>query len=103
MKLVGLDPTNSTPVKNYSLGMKQKLGIAQAIMEDQDILLFDEPFNALDSESHQQMRKLVRELKQKEKTILLTSHNNSDILELCDDIYKIEDQRIEPCSRSLLS
>lgn len=103
MKLVGLDPTNSTPVKNYSLGMKQKLGIAQAIMENQDILLFDEPFNALDADSHQQMRILVKELKQKKKTILLTSHNNNDISELCDDIYKIEGLQIKTYDRSLLS
>ncbi len=102
MTLVGLDPSNNTPVRNYSLGMKQKLGIAQAIMENQDLLLFDEPFNALDVESHQNMRKLAQRLKQDQKTILLTSHNNSDILELCDYIYKIEDQHIEPCDRALL-
>lgn len=103
MTLVGLNPSDTTAVKNYSLGMRQKLGIAQAIMENQDILLLDEPFNALDAESHQHMHQLVRELKQQKKTILLTSHNSSDIMELCDDIYKIEDRQLKPYDRTLLA
>ena len=62
MSLVGLDYKDPTHVKNYSLGMKQKLGIAQAIMEDQSIILLDEPFNALDAESHTRMLGLIKEL-----------------------------------------
>ena len=72
-------------------------------MENQDILLLDEPFNALDTESHQNMHQVVRELKQQKKTILLTSHNSGDILELCDDIYKIEDRQLKPYDRTLLA
>lgn len=90
MELVGLDPQNKTLAKNYSLGMKQKLGIAQAIMENQDILLFDEPFNALDGRSHLQMRELLREMRANGKTVLLTSHNMGDIWSLCDLVYEIE-------------
>mgnify|MGYP004529398339 CR=1 FL=1 len=90
MELVGLDPQNKTLAKNYSLGMKQKLGIAQAIMENQDILLFDEPFNALDGRSHLQMRELLREMRANGKTGLLTSHNMDDIWSLCDLVYEIE-------------
>lgn len=82
-------------VKNYSLGMKQKLGIAQAIMESQDILLLDEPFNALDESSHRRMCNVIKELKDKSTTILLTSHNMADILELCDEIYQIKNYTIE--------
>lgn len=94
MELVGLDPGNKTPVKNYSLGMKQKLGIAQSIMENQDILLLDEPFNALDEHSHQRMRELLSEMRNKKKTILLTSHNMDDIFSLCDSVYKIDNYKI---------
>lgn len=94
MELVGLAPENKTPVRNYSLGMKQKLGIAQAIMEDQDILLFDEPFNALDEQSHLHMRELLCKMRSEGKTILLTSHNMDDIAALCDPIYKIDNYAI---------
>lgn len=94
MVLVGLDPGNKTSVKNYSLGMKQKLGIAQAIMENQDILLLDEPFNALDELSHQHMRDLLNKLRTEGKTILLTSHNMDDILALCNCVYRIENLKI---------
>lgn len=74
--------------------MKQKLAIAQAIMEEQDILLLDEPFNALDDESHQKMLDLVKALQKEGKTILITSHNDDDIKYLCDIIYKIKNQQI---------
>ena len=96
MSLVGLDYKDPTHVKNYSLGMKQKLGIAQAIMEDQSIILLDEPFNALDAESHTRMLGLIKELKKQGKTILLTSHNFNDITQLCDIIYQIKDRKIAP-------
>ena len=96
MSLVGLDYKDPTHVKNYSLGMKQKLGIAQAIMEDQSIILLDEPFNALDAESHTRMLGLIKELKKQGKTILLTSHNFNDITQLCDIIYRIKDCKIAP-------
>ena len=74
--------------------MKQKLAIAQAIMEEQDILLLDEPFNALDDESHKKMLELVKTLQKGGKTILITSHNDDDIKYLCNIIYKINNHQI---------
>lgn len=76
MKRVGLDPDNKSRVKTYSSGMKQKLGIAQAIMEDQDIIMLDEPFNALDFQTNADVLKILSELKNEGKTILLTSHQH---------------------------
>lgn len=86
---VGLDPDNDVKVKDYSLGMKQKLGIAQAIMEEQDILILDEPFNALDYKTYDDIKNIIKSLQDEGKTILLTSHNFNDIDQLCDDIYII--------------
>lgn len=76
-------------VKDYSLGMKKKLAIVQSVMENQDILIFDEPFNALDHNMVGEVKKLFKELKEEGKTILLTSHNQSDVDELCDKVYFI--------------
>ena len=95
MEVVGLKPDSKQSVKNYSLGMKQKLAIAQAIMENQDILIMDEPFNALDEDSVIKTRSLLRSLKAEGKTILLTSHNNDDINSLCDYVFRINNRKIE--------
>lgn len=95
MELVGLDPNNKTKVKHYSLGMKQKLGIAQAIMEDQDIIILDEPFNALDFKTNKEIKQLIKILQGKGNTILLTSHNHNDIEELCNETYIILNGKIE--------
>ena len=94
LETVGLDSDSKTRVKNYSLGMRQKLAIAQAIMEDQDILLLDEPFNALDEESHKKMLALVKSLQKAGKTVLITSHNCEDIEYLCDTVYIIKDKQV---------
>lgn len=94
MKLVGLDPDNKTRVKNYSLGMKQKLAIAQAIMEDQELLLLDEPFNALDEKTHSDILLLIKNSQTKGKTILLTSHNVEDINSVCQRKFKIENNTL---------
>lgn len=83
-----------TKVKDYSLGMKQKLGICQAIMEDQSVLLLDESFNALDKKSVENIRNILIELNSKGKTIIMTSHNQEDINILCHDVYEIEDYRL---------
>ncbi|CAG9623097.1 ABC transporter ATP-binding protein [Sutcliffiella rhizosphaerae] len=96
MQLVGLNPKNKTKVKDYSLGMKQKLGIAQAIMENQHILILDEPFNALDYKTYQDVKEIIKNLKEQQKTILLTSHHFADIEELCDEIYVIEESELIP-------
>lgn len=89
MSLVGLNPDNKTRVKDYSLGMKQKLGIAQAIMENQDILILDEPFNALDYKTYNDTKEMIKSLQVIDRTIILTSHHFEDIEELCDEIYFI--------------
>lgn len=101
MELVGLNPNNKTKVKDYSLGMKQKLGIAQAIMENQDILILDEPFNALDYKIYNDVKDIIQQLKAQGKTILLTSHHFADIDELCDDIFVIEEGNLVPLSMNM--
>jgi len=95
MRTVGLQPGNRQRVKQYSLGMKQKLAIAQAIMEQQDILILDEAFNALDHESVLRLRELLLSFKKEGKTIILTSHNQQDIDALCDSVYRINQGRLE--------
>ena len=90
IKRVGLDPKIKKPVSKYSLGMRQRLGIAQAIMEDPRILILDEPFNGLDKHGVEDMRGLIKELKERKKTILLASHNQGDIDELCDTVCEMD-------------
>lgn len=90
METVGLDPESKKPVGKYSLGMKQRLAIAQAIMEDQKILILDEPMNGLDNQGVVEIRHLLIGLKEQGVTILLTSHNKEDIAELCDVVYEID-------------
>ena len=94
MQIVGLNPDNKAKVKDYSLGMKQKLGIAQAIMEDQDIIILDEPFNALDYKTYNDIKAVIKHLKETNNTIVLTSHNYEDIDELCDVIYIIDEGKL---------
>ena len=94
MKRVGLDPDNRSRVKTYSSGMKQKLGIAQAIMEDQDLIMLDEPFNALDFQTNADVLKILSELKNEGKTILLTSHQHEYLEKICDEIYIILDKKL---------
>lgn len=94
MTKVGLEWDIKQKVKDYSLGMKQKLSIAQAIMEDQQVLILDEPFNGLDKKSVNSIRELLLELNQEGKTIILTSHNQEDIDALCEVVYEIDDLRI---------
>lgn len=91
LRRVGLDPKMKKPVAKYSLGMRQRLGIAQAIMEDPDVLILDEPFNGLDKEGCAAMRQLMKELKDQGKAILLASHNAQDIEELCDVVHEMEE------------
>ena len=88
--LVGLDPKSRKHVGKYSLGMKQRLGIAQAIMEDPTLLILDEPFNGLDKNGIAEMRELIKGLREEGKTILIASHNQTDIDELCDTVHEME-------------
>lgn len=91
---VGLDPELKKPVSKYSLGMRQRLGIAQAIMEDPALLILDEPFNGLDKHGVAQIRSLIKELREEGKTILLASHNQTDIDELCDTVCEMDAGRL---------
>jgi len=86
IRRVGLDPDMKKSVGKYSLGMRQRLGIAQTIMENPSILILDEPFNGLDKSGVKDMRELIKELREQGKTIILASHNQIDIDELCDTV-----------------
>ena len=97
LEKVGLDPALKKPVANYSLGMRQRLGIAQAIMEDPKLLILDEPFNGLDKHGVGESRKLLLELKEEGKTILLASHNEEDIRILCDEVYEMDGGVLRKC------
>lgn len=90
LKTVGLDPESRKHVGKYSLGMRQRLGIAQAIMEDPEILILDEPMNGLDNAGVQDIRALLLKLKEQGKTILLASHNHEDIAALCDTVHEMD-------------
>ena len=94
VRLAGLDPDDRRPVRKYSLGMRQRLGIAQAVMEDPRYLLLDEPMNGLDNEGLTDMRELFISLKNKGKTLLIASHSREDIEILCDRVYEMDKGRI---------
>ena len=91
MKTVGLDPDNGKHVGKYSLGMRQRLGLAQAIMENPSILILDEPMNGLDRKGVEEMRDLLVSFREQGKTVLLASHNREDIDILCDTVQEMED------------
>ena len=90
IRRVGLDPNMKKPVGKYSLGMRQRLGIAQAIMENQKLLILDDPLNGIDKHGVAEMRKLIKGLSAEGKTILLASHNQGDIDELCDTVCEMD-------------
>lgn len=90
MYVVGLDPDLKLHVGKYSLGMRQRLGIAQAIMESPNLLVLDEPMNGLDNQGVQHIRSLLKSLKESGTTILLASHFKEDIELLCDEVYQMD-------------
>ncbi len=94
IRRVGLDPKSKKHVGKYSMGMRQRLGIAQAIMENPELLILDEPMNGLDNQGAQDVRKLLMELREQGKTIILASHNKEDIAVLCDTVAAIDRGRI---------
>ena len=98
LTLVGLDPNSRKHVGKYSLGMRQRLGIAQAIMEDPKILLLDEPMNGLDQQGVDDMKALLNRLRTQGKTIILASHHSEDIYELCDVVYRMDGGKISKVS-----
>ena len=99
MRAVGLNPEDKKRVRKYSLGMKQRLGLAQATMEKPRLLILDEPFNALDSAGVQEMRDLFLQIKMEGATFLLTSHNAQDIAVLCDTVYQFDGGVVKEVAR----
>ena len=87
IRRVGLDPEDKRHYRKYSLGMKQRLVIAQAIMESPELLLLDEPTNALDEGGVAEVRSLIAEERARGATVILASHNRDDIEKLCDRVY----------------
>ena len=100
MEQVGLQPDLKRPVGKYSLGMRQRLGLAQAVMEDPDILVLDEPMNGLDKSGVEDMRKYFLNLKARGKTILIASHAAEDIRVLCDTVCEMDRGVLEPLTTS---
>ena len=94
LQVVGLDPEEKKSVSKYSLGMRQRLAIAQAIMEDPPLLLLDEPMNGLDNEGVSEIREVLKQLRDNGKTILLASHSREDIAVLCDTVTELDHGRI---------
>jgi len=94
LRQVGLENDRKKHVGKYSLGMRQKLGIAQVIMEDPMLMIFDEPMNGLDNKSVSETRELFKQLRDRKRTILLASHSAQDIDELCDSVYEIDAGRM---------
>lgn len=94
LERVGLDPKDKRPLRKYSLGMKQKLGIAQAVMEKPEIIILDEPTNALDEESVDKVRNIIKEEKERGALILIASHNKEDLDQLSDIRFKMDMGRV---------
>ena len=90
LEQVGLDPAMKKPVGKYSLGMRQRLGLAQALMEDPELLILDEPLNGLDKHGAAHIRQVIKDLGRDGKTIILASHNQQDIDELCDTVCEMD-------------
>lgn len=90
-----LDPDNKTKVRGYSLGMSQKLGIIQALMEKPEILFLDEPINALDEESIRIFNAEIKKIKSEDKIVVISNHNYEELKELCDEIIEIESGTIK--------
>ena len=94
IEMAGLDPFDKKPVGKYSLGMRQRLGIAQAIMEDPKILILDEPFNGLDRDGIDEIHQLLQTQKMRKKCILLASHSISDIKQACDTVFEMRQGKL---------
>ncbi len=101
MERVGLDADSKKKVGKYSLGMRQRLGIAQAIMENPDILILDEPMNGLDNQGVEDVREILLNLKEEGKAIILASHNKEDIEVLCDEVYEMDHGKLTVSDRQL--
>ncbi len=94
LRRVGLDPDDKRPVRTYSMGMRQRLGIAQAIMEQPRLLLLDEPSSALDFEGEQRIAEMIQELQQQGVTVILVSHKPAELGDLCTALYEMRDGQL---------
>lgn len=103
LKTVGLIDAADKLFHKYSLGMKQKLGIAQVLMEDPDIMIFDEPFNGLDDKSAKNIRNILLNEKKKGKLIIIATHIKDDVDKLCDIVYKVDDGNIEKINKTSIT
>ena len=97
MEICGLDPECKKKVSEYSLGMRQRLGIAQAIMDDPDILILDEATNGLDKKGVRDVLEIIRRAKAQGKLIILASHHMEEIEDICDEVFQIEGMHISKC------
>ena len=95
MRRVGLDPDLKLAVKKYSLGMRQRLGLAQAIMENPSVLILDEPMSGLDRKGVEEVRRILLDLKALDKLLLIASHSAEDIKILCDKVFEMDSGKIE--------
>lgn len=95
IKLVGLNPDDKKAVGKYSLGMRQRLGIAQALMENPDIIILDEPMNALDNVGVDEIRQVILKMRDRGKRIIIASHIREDIELLCDNVYEMNAGQIK--------
>lgn len=95
MRIMGLNPKEKKKVGSYSLGMRQRLGIAQAILEDPNNLILDEPFNGLDKRGTNDIHELLKKWKEEDKTIILASHSMADIKQSCDIVFSIENGKLQ--------
>lgn len=93
IRMVGLDPGSNKKVGKFSLGMRQRLGIAQAIMENPNLIILDEPMNGLDKKGIEDVKELLLKLKSDGKTILMASHYAED-MEICDEVFQMEDGKL---------
>ena len=98
MHTVGLDPALRKGVGKYSYGMRQRLGIAQAVMKPHDIYLFDEPLNGIDAYSQETIRNVIKALRTEDCVVVITSHNTQDIDYLCDEVYEVKNGKIQPAA-----
>lgn len=96
METVGLDPFDRKRVGKYSLGMRQRLAIAQAVMEDPALLVLDEPLSGIDKAGTQSLRRFLRGLCRDDRTVIMASHNSEDIDRLCDTVHEIDDGHLRP-------
>lgn len=96
LNLVGLLNSKDLKVSKYSLGMKQRLGIAQALIDDPELVILDEPFNGLDNQGIDLLISIINDLKSRDKLVLLTSHRNEDLEKVCDKFYQVESGAYTP-------